>query len=70
MGSVIELGHWWEKKGGTGVIAFAPNVESSETCDEHMLEASQYAVVATADGHQRVRYGLNKAAKTETRDLR
>lgn len=70
MGSVIELGHWWEKKGGAGVIAFAPNVESSETCDELMPEALQYAVVATADGHRRVRYGLSRAAKTETRDLR
>lgn len=69
MESVIELGHWWEK-GGAGVIASAPNAESAETCDEHMLEASQYAVVAAADGHRRVRYGLSRAAETETRDLR
>lgn len=66
---MIELAPWWEK-GGTGVIASAPNAESSEACDEHMLEALQYAVVATADGHRRARYGPSRAAKTETGDLR
>ena len=30
----------------------------------------RYAVVATADGHRRARYGLSRAAKTETGDLR
>lgn len=60
---MIELGHWWEKKGGAGVITSAPNAESAETCDEHVLEASQYAVVATADGHRRVRYGLEQGCK-------